>query len=112
MPASLDKFQILGLLPKQESFQRASATARDTKRQREQAHTLNAMLFHHPFNRHFQPVTAFLPLRRKRSGLKLTNSISIADITILTRKGGGGRGSAALRRRPCRSSVQINIESR
>src|ERR1039458_3738496 len=112
MPATLDKFQILGLLPKQESFQRASATARDTKRQREQAHTLNAMLFHHPFNRHFQPVTTLFPIRRKRSELKLANSISNAVITILTRKGGGGRGFAALRRRPFHSPVQINIESR
>src|ERR1019366_1044895 len=82
MPATLDKFQILGLLPKQESFQRASATARDTKRQREQAHTFNAMLFHHPFNRHFQPVTTLFPIRRKRSELKLANSISNAVITI------------------------------
>jgi hypothetical protein len=70
------------------------------------------MLFHHPFNRHFQSVTAFLPVRRKRSGLKLANLISNAIITILTRKGSVGRGCATLRRRSFRSSVQINVESR
>jgi hypothetical protein len=60
---------------------------------------LNAILFDHPLNRHFQSVTAFLSVRRQHSGLKQANPISNALITILTRKGRGVRGSAAHRLR-------------
>jgi len=65
MPAFLDKLQILCLFAQFPGGLRSATAAGDTKGQREQADLVDPMLFNHPFDRHDEPVTAFLAVRRE-----------------------------------------------
>ncbi len=103
MPAILHEIPFLGLLTQRPGLKRAFATTGDTKRQREHTNSFNAMFPHHPFHGHNHFLPDFLPAGRQTTSRRLAILLFLnAVIIILTRKGRGGRGFAALRLRPLR----------